>query len=172
MVRAGAPHAQKLVTPPGLVRYVAFMQTLSVRGLQELPALVTEDVEFRDPFNNLRGAHDLEACLREMLSQIGDLRIVVTHVGRLEATAERESALWCLRWHFGGKLLRLRGQPWSVVGMSEVTLAADGRVARHLDYWDAAQGLYETLPLVGGFQRWLRRRLAVPGVRQHQDAAH
>lgn len=166
MVRARTSNAEKPVIPPGLAAYIEFMQTLDDRRLADLPALVTADVEFRDPFNHLRGVQDLEACLREMLAQLGDLSIRVTHVGKLEGTSPDSEPLWCLRWHFGGRLLRLGGRPWAVVGMSEVMLAPDGRVQRHLDHWDAAQGLYESLPLVGGFQRWLRRRLAVPGVRQ------
>ena len=153
--------------PPGLARYVAFMQTLDFAALETLPTLVTEDVEFRDPFNHLRGVLDLERCLHEMLTQLGDLHIRVTHVGALSPLPPETAELWCLRWHFGGKLLRLGGRPWAVVGTSEIALASDGRVARHIDYWDAAQGLYETLPGVGALQRWLRRRLAVAGVTQY-----
>ena len=154
------------MTPPGLARYIEFMQTLDGQRLADLPDVVTEDVEFRDPFNHLRGARDLERCLREMLEQVGDLCIEVTHVGALESLTTGTETVWCLRWNFSGKLVRLGGRPWDVPGMSEVTLAADGRVQRHIDYWDAAQGLYETLPVVGSLQRWLRRRLAVPGIRQ------
>ena len=152
--------------PRGLEAYIAFMQTLDAQRLAELPALVTADVEFRDPFNHLRGVHDLEVCLREMLAQVAALRIAVTHVGKLDSTNPDGESLWCLRWEFGGELVRLGGRPWAVLGVSEVTLAADGKVRRHVDFWDAAQGLYETLPVIGGLQRWLRRRLAVPGVRQ------
>jgi len=30
----------------------------------------------------------------------------------------------------------------------------------HRDYWDAAEELYEHLPLVGSLLRWLKRRIA------------
>jgi hypothetical protein len=36
--------------------------------------------------------------------------------------------------------------------------APDGRIAMHRDYWDAAEELYEKLPLLGGLMRWLKRR--------------
>jgi len=36
--------------------------------------------------------------------------------------------------------------------------APDGRIAMHRDYWDAAEELYEKLPLLGSLMRWLRRR--------------
>jgi hypothetical protein len=34
----------------------------------------------------------------------------------------------------------------------------EGLVSMHRDYWDAAQELYEKLPLVGGLMRWLKQR--------------
>ncbi|WP_413888997.1 hypothetical protein [Candidatus Aalborgicola defluviihabitans] len=34
----------------------------------------------------------------------------------------------------------------------------DGRILDHRDYWDAAEELYEKLPLLGGLMRWLKRR--------------
>ncbi len=32
------------------------------------------------------------------------------------------------------------------------------RVAEHRDYWDAAEELYEKMPVVGSLMRWLKRR--------------
>jgi hypothetical protein len=32
------------------------------------------------------------------------------------------------------------------------------RVAVHRDYWDAAEELYEKLPMVGALMRWLKKR--------------
>lgn len=155
--------------PPGMVRYIEFMTNLSEARLTELPTLVTEDLWFEDPFNRLRGREAFAACLHEMLSQLGDLEIDVTHVGVLRAAAAPSDAAgdaYVLRWTFSGLLLRLGRRPWQITGMSEVRLAADGRVCAHIDYWDAARGLYEYLPVVGGAFRWLRRKLAVAGVEQ------
>jgi len=33
------------------------------------------------------------------------------------------------------------------------------RISLHRDYWDAAEELYEKLPLVGGLMRWLKKRV-------------
>jgi steroid delta-isomerase len=153
--------------PPGLTRYIEFMSTLSEARLSELPEIVTDDMSFQDPFNNLRGREAFARCLHEMLGQLADLKITVTHVGELLDPSGDGAARYVLRWTFGGRLTKLGNRPWQVTGMSEVTLAADGRVNSHIDYWDAAQGLYEKLPLVGGLLRWLRRQLAVRGVTQH-----
>jgi hypothetical protein len=33
-----------------------------------------------------------------------------------------------------------------------------GLVSVHRDYWDAAEELYEKLPLLGALMRWLKRQ--------------
>jgi steroid delta-isomerase len=45
-----------------------------------------------------------------------------------------------------------------VHGATHLRFAPDGRIALHRDYWDAAEELYEKLPLVGALMRWLRSR--------------
>ena len=45
-------------------------------------------------------------------------------------------------------------------GASHIQLAADGRVAYHRDYWDAAEELYEKLPVLGILMQWLKRQAA------------
>jgi hypothetical protein len=39
-------------------------------------------------------------------------------------------------------------------------LDPQGLIVLHRDYWDAAEELYEKLPVVGALMRWLRRRAA------------
>jgi hypothetical protein len=44
------------------------------------------------------------------------------------------------------------------VGGSHLQLDGEGRITLHRDYWDAAEELYEKLPVIGGLMRWLKRR--------------
>jgi hypothetical protein len=37
--------------------------------------------------------------------------------------------------------------------------SSDGLVTLHRDYWDAAEELYEKLPVVGSVMRWLKQRV-------------
>ncbi len=46
----------------------------------------------------------------------------------------------------------------TVRGASLLVLDGPGLVTLHRDYWDAAEELYEKLPVVGALMRWLRRR--------------
>ena len=53
------------------------------------------------------------------------------------------------------------GQPLTIRGASHIVVCEDQarwRVAVHRDYWDAAEELYEKLPVLGSLMRWLKRR--------------
>ncbi len=52
------------------------------------------------------------------------------------------------------------GRAQQIHGGTLLTLAADGRIAAHRDYWDAAEGVYEKLPFVGALLRVIKRRMA------------
>ena len=43
--------------------YIAFLERLTLERLDELDALVTPDVRFKDPFNDLRGAQAMKRAL-------------------------------------------------------------------------------------------------------------
>ena len=65
-------------------------------------------------------------------------------------------------WDFEFTFRRpLPATPCVIRGCSHVRYAADGRIAFHRDYWDAAEELYEKLPGIGVLMRWMRRRGAV-----------
>ena len=150
------------MNPPGLERYITFMTTLAPAGFADIAAFVADDMHFRDPFNDVRGRAHFVRCLEDMLEQIADLKIDVRHVAALVPRGTADSAPhYALHWHFAGRLVKLGGRPWAVTGVALVTLGADGRIVEHRDYWDAAGGLYEELPLLGSLMRWLRRRFAV-----------
>jgi hypothetical protein len=46
----------------------------------------------------------------------------------------------------------------AVRGASHVVFNESGLVTMHRDYWDAAEELYEKLPVLGGVMRWLKKR--------------
>lgn len=47
----------------------------------------------------------------------------------------------------------------TIRGATRLHFDEQGRVELHRDYWDAAEELYEKLPLVGGLMRWLKNRV-------------
>ncbi len=136
----------------GLDGWVRLFETLSPDALARLPDLTTDDVRFRDPFNDARGRDALRAVLDHTLAGCADLRFTVTH--RLFAPD-----LALLRWRFEATVSVIGRL--DVIGTSEVRQAADGRVREHIDHWDSGEHLYLRVPLLGAPLRVLQRRLGV-----------
>lgn len=89
-----------------------------------------------------------------MFDNLENARFTVSHM----AITDNNEPLGFLRWELDSAL---KGKPYRIIGMSEVSFAADGRVNKHIDHWDAARQFYEKLPLVGGLLRIIRSRLKV-----------
>jgi hypothetical protein len=124
-----------------------FYEQLTPASLAHLPELYTEDAYFKDPFNEVRGIDAIRRIFVHMFEQVDAPRFVVT-----ERLADASSAMLVWEFRYG------RGQ--RIRGVSHLRFASDGRVAYHRDYWDAAEELYERLPVLGGVMRRLRRWLA------------
>lgn len=131
-------------------RYCRYLETLTPESLARLSEHVTPDVRFKDPFNDVRGVNSMAGVFRHMFDNIPDVCFTARHV--------MVDGDYCLMtWRFEGKL---RGQAWGFDGSSSLRFAPDGRVAEHIDYWDAAENFYERLPLIGWLLRQIRRRLS------------
>lgn len=129
---------------------ISAFETLTPATVDSLATLYADDARFRDPFNDVRGRAAVARIFSHMYSQVDAPRFEVTSSQCVADTAWLE---WVM--HF-----EMRGRPQAIVGATRLLFDAQGRVTDHRDYWDAAQELYEKLPLIGGLLRALRRRLA------------
>jgi hypothetical protein len=132
---------------------VAFFEQLTPAQLAGLGRIYTEDATFKDPFNEVSGLVAIRAIFEHMYASLQEPHFVVTGcVGQAPELV--------LIWEFRFRFRAARAQPMQVVrGCSHLLLADDGRIRHHRDYWDAAEELYEKLPLLGTLMRWLRRRV-------------
>lgn len=131
---------------------VNFFEALSPTAVEQLGRLYTHDAYFKDPFNEVRGLAEVQRIFRHMYVALDDPHFVVTD-------RVVDGAQCFLTWEFRFRFKRFDTTTLqSVRGGSHLKLAADGRIAFHRDYWDAAEELYEKLPVVGGLMRWLKRR--------------
>jgi len=141
--------------------YLSLLVRLDTAHLDALIALCAEDIRFRDPFNDVRGRSAFRAVFADMLEKLDDFEFLVD-ARALEAAPRADGVHVALvAWRLRARLPRLRNAAWAVSGCSEIHLDADGRICAHLDFWDAASGLYERLPVLGRLLRYLRGRFAV-----------
>ena len=135
MTRADPPTAALIARYEGLTR----------EGLDELAGLYAEDCRFKDPFNEVRGRRAVRRIFEHMFDTVAAPRFVVRDV-----LAAGDQCF--LGWDFHAGELVIRG-------VSHLRFDAAGLVVEHRDYWDAAEELYEKLPVLGALMRLLKRRL-------------
>jgi steroid Delta-isomerase len=134
-------------------RLAAFYEALQPEHLAQLSEVYADDVHFKDPFNDVRGVAGLRRIFEHMFATLEAPRFVVH-----ERVVQGEQAF--LTWDFSFRRRGRGGGALCVRGATHLRLAADGRVAAHRDYWDAAEELYEKLPVLGTLMRWLKRRVS------------
>ncbi len=135
-----------------VARLCDFFEHLTRERLGELGSLYAEQARFKDPFNEVMGVAAIRAIFEHMYERLDAPRFVVTQ--RL-VDGDQAFLVWDFRFRFKGA----GPQPEQTIrGGSHLRLAPDGRVLDHRDYWDAAEELYEKLPVLGALMRWLKRR--------------
>ena len=135
-----------------VARVVAFFEQLSPADLTRIAELYASDARFKDPFNEVEGVPAITAVFEHMYRALDAPRFVVRDI-----VADGDQCF--LTWEFLFRFRRFSPRVDQVVrGATHLRFAADGRIALHRDYWDAAEELYQKLPAVGTLMRWLRRR--------------
>ena len=139
-------------TPDPVTRLVAYFEGLSPQSMAQLGQHYAAQARFKDPFNDVTGLPEIARIFEHMFVALIGPRFVVTQ-------QVRQGAQCFLTWEFRFQFRNYRvGQEQVILGASHLVFDAQGLVTLHRDYWDAAEELYEKLPLVGSLMRWLKRR--------------
>lgn len=139
-------------TPNAVASLVAYFENLSPESMAQLGQHYAEQARFKDPFNNVTGLPEIARIFEHMFVALIRPRFVVT-----QQISQGEQCF--LTWEFRFQFRNYRvGQEQVILGASHLVFDAQGLVTLHRDYWDAAEELYEKLPVVGSLMRWLKRR--------------
>lgn len=133
-----------------LQQLIRFFEKIDTGSVDQLAQVYSADVFFKDPFNEVRGLPDVVQIFSHMFEQVDSPRFVVTnHV------LQGDQAF--LTWDFLFRMKRFSTAEQCIRGATHLRFGPDGRANFHRDYWDAAEELYEKLPLLGSFMRGLKR---------------
>ncbi|MDH3977625.1 MAG: nuclear transport factor 2 family protein [Gammaproteobacteria bacterium] len=135
-----------------LQRYVQYFEALTLDSLSQLDEVMTGDVFFSDPFNEVTGLEPTRNIFIHMFAELDEPRFRVSSAAVAHGNEQTGLLSWTLE-------AMSRGAPLRIEGMSEIKFAPDGRVCSHVDHWDAARQIYEGVPLLGAILKFLRRRL-------------
>ena len=148
------PHPDSPSMEDAVTRVVAFFEHITPANLAAIDRIYAPDARFKDPFNEVCGVQPIQQIFEHMYVALDQPRFVVT--GRVV-----QGRQCFLTWDFLFEFKNYhRGETQTVRGASHLVLDPQGLIVLHRDYWDAAEELYEKLPVVGALMRWLRRRAA------------
>lgn len=133
--------------------YIAYYESLSPRTLPLLETMAEPGMTFQDPFNTVRGVDVVMRIFEHMFESVETPKFRVLDYG----WSERGQSAY-IKWIFG---YSLKGLYREMEGMSEVTFSQGGKIASHVDYWDAATYFYEHIPILGAVIRWVKGKMRV-----------
>ncbi|MES9940232.1 MAG: nuclear transport factor 2 family protein [Candidatus Thiodiazotropha sp. 6PLUC2] len=133
-----------------LSRYKEFFEHIDNDGLKDCDRLFSDQVRFKDPFNDVRGVAGVKRVFQHMFNVCETSRFEIHNycghgdVGYIS---------WTFHYLVKGKLVQQR-----IEGLSEVKFNPKGEVIEHIDYWDSGEYVYENLPVIGWVLNKLRNR--------------
>lgn len=135
-------------------RVKGYFETLTPESVERMGEVYAPDAYFRDPFNEVTGLAAVQKIFRHMYEPLVDPRFVI-----LETIEEGDRLV--ITWDMLYRVRKFKPEvERKIHGLSLLRFDAQGRVAYHRDYWDAAGELYAQLPLVGPLMRFLARKMS------------
>jgi len=133
-------------------RMVAYFEAVTPQNLSRLGEFYDPQARFKDPFNEVSGIPAIQHIFAHMFVQLDKPRFVVTN-----QVLQGNQGFLTWEFKFGFKGFKT-GQTQTILGATHLVMNEAGLITLHRDYWDAAEELYEKLPVVGRVMRWLKRR--------------
>ena len=135
-----------------LDRVAAYFESLTPQTVALLDTFDDRQARFNDPVNQVQGLPAIRHIFEHMFVALVAPRFVIT--GQVA-----QGRQCFMTWEFRFQFKRfLRGREQIILGTSHLVFSEQGLITLHRDYWDAAEELYEKLPVVGGLMRWLKNR--------------
>jgi len=133
-------------------RLVHYFEHMTPASLAALGQHYAPAARFKDPFNDVCGVPAIESIFKHMFASLKEPRFVIT-----ERLVQGRQCFLTWEFHFAFEKYR-PDQAQCIFGATHLKFADDGLVLLHRDYWDAAEELYEKLPLIGSLLRWIKPR--------------
>lgn len=135
--------------------YIDYFAQLKKEDLARIPQLFTPDARFKDPFNDVKGVAAIHQIFEHMFITTVDPKFVVRYAAPTESDGDD---VLLLVWDFTFQTKRAKDFAWQ--GSSKIMFDEAGLATEHIDYWDPAESIYESLPLIGAVIRFLKSKLA------------
>lgn len=136
-----------------LDNYIQYYEKLSARSVRLIEKLAEPGMRFKDPFNDVQGTDAFARIFNHMFASVDAPKFSIQ-----DYTWGRDGQTAYIRWRLD---YRIKGQNRIIEGMSEVLFSKGAKVLSHIDHWDAAEQLYEHIPVLGGLLRLVKSKLQI-----------
>lgn len=131
--------------------FKAFYQNSGERHLEQIDALYTQDIEFRDPLHTILGVLALKSYMKNLYANSRDIRFEYTD----ELSGENWATIaWLMHFRHpslaGGKLISVRG-------ITQIRFT--DRIFFHEDFYDLGAMIYQHVPVLGRIIRFINQRI-------------
>lgn len=133
-------------------RLARYFETINPQSVADVVDHYAASARFKDPFNDVTGIAAIQHIFTHMFEALEQPHFVVT-----TQVVQGQQCFMTWEFRFGFKNFK-KGEPQIILGATHLVFSDAELVTLHRDYWDAAEELYEKLPLVGGLMRWLKSR--------------
>ena len=137
-----------------LDRYLDLYRNIQQADLTALPAILSADFRFRDPFNDFTGPENLVKLFEKTRTDVSDASFEIVDIWENTGT---EPVI--VKWVFSGRARFIGIVKFS--GLSEISFDTSGLIAEHTDYWDSGEEIYARLPLISILVKMIGNRLKV-----------
>lgn len=131
--------------------FKAFYQNSGELHLEQIDALYTQDIEFRDPLHTILGILALKSYMKNLYANSRDIRFEYTD----EFSGENWATIsWLMHFRHpslaGGKLISVRG-------ITQIRFT--DRIFYHEDFYDLGAMIYQHVPVLGRIIRFINQRI-------------
>ena len=131
----------------------SFFETLHEEvSLEAFGTIYDDAVVFKDPFNDVKGISALYRVFQEMYQSLDNPRFIIHEYVEHQDIAYVK---WDFIFNFKNDTTEHR-----FTGVSRLEMNAEGKIVSHVDFWDAAEHIYEKIPLLGSLLRFAKRKIA------------
>jgi hypothetical protein len=132
--------------------YASFFENINKdTSIIEYKKVFSLKVQFKDPFHNVNGVDKLYKIFEDMYIKLDNPYFKVTEI------IEQNNIAY-LKWNFYFSFkneIKLE----SFEGVSRVEFNTEDKVISHIDYWDSSSNLYEKIPILSFFMKFLKKKI-------------
>ncbi|WP_072680919.1 nuclear transport factor 2 family protein [Arcobacter sp. LA11] len=134
------------------VNYASFFENISSdTHIEEYKKIFDKDVRFKDPFHEVQGVEKIYSIFEDMYLKLDDPRFKVREI------VEQKDIVY-IRWDFIFSF-KNSDKEESFEGVSRIEFNQNDKVISHTDYWDSSSNLYEKIPIVSSFIKFIKSRI-------------